>query len=149
MHFNLCFPVICISFGLPPDYCAVKTILSQKSTAFRNRQNVLTRFLQISMRSFINFDVNKRRNILDSILLALFCKEARCTDTLIFFFRNYRYDTQFSELINEERNLNSFINFTLVQLHKHFVYCIIKVLSVLIWVSSFSLFLDWEMLSPA
>lgn len=49
----------------------------------------------------------------------------------------------------KKRNLNSFINFTLVQLHKHLVHCVIKVLSVLIWVSSFSLFLDWEMLSPA
>lgn len=66
-----------MSFGLPPDYCAVKTVPSQKITAFRDRQNVLTRFLEISIRSFINFDVNKRRNILDSILLALFCKEGR------------------------------------------------------------------------
>lgn len=80
------FSVISNSIGLFPNYYTVKTILSQKSTAFRNRQNVLTRFLQMSTRSFINFDVNKRRNILDSILLALFYKKARHTDKLIHFF---------------------------------------------------------------
>ena len=52
------------------------------------------------------------------------------------------YDIQLCDLINEERNINSFINFTLVQLHKHFVHCVIKVLSEFIWTSSFSLFLD-------
>lgn len=52
------------------------------------------------------------------------------------------YDIQLCDLINEEININYFINFTLAQLHKHFVHCIIKVLSELIWVSSFSLFLD-------
>lgn len=87
MYFNLFFSVICILFAWPPDYCTVKTIPSQKSTALRNRQNVLTRFLQISIRSFINFDVNKRRNILDSILLALYCKEVRGTDSFINYLQ--------------------------------------------------------------
>lgn len=76
--------------ALLPGYCDVKTILSQKSTAFRNRQNVLTRFLQISIRSFINFDVNKCRNISDIILLALFCKEARGTERLINYFQELK-----------------------------------------------------------
>lgn len=118
-------------------------------SAFRNTGNILTRFLQISTRSFINFDVNKRRNILDSILLALFCKKVRCTDRLIHFFSRMTRDIQLCDLINEKRNKNYFISFTLVQLHKHFVHCIIKVLSELIWASSFSFFLELEMPSPA
>lgn len=130
---------------------ASKLLYHKKYTisAFRNTGNVLTRFLQISTRSFINFDVNKRRNKLDSILLALFCKKVRCTDRLIHFFHVPHMISNFVISLMRKETKNYFISFTLVQLHKHFVHCIIKVLSELIWASSFSFFLELEMLSPA
>lgn len=76
-----------MSFSLPPNYYTATDIPLIEEHTFKNTENVLTRFLQTSRRSLINFDVNKRRNKSDTILLALFCKKIRCTGRLILFFQ--------------------------------------------------------------